>query len=166
MKKILVMASLMIASGVFAQDYKNSIGIRLGSGVYDSFGASFKTFISQPGALEFNLGIRTYSPGYIKNKWTNVSISGAYQHHFPIGEIEGFKWFVGGGLVISNSFSDNDYYTGVNVGVFPTGGVDYKLKNSPFAFSVDVRPTVHVAEAYTYYNNFYLNGGITARYTF
>ncbi len=41
-------------------DYKNSIGIRLGSGYYDVFAASFKTFISEPAALEFNLGVRPH----------------------------------------------------------------------------------------------------------
>ena len=168
MKKILLMASLFFASGAFAQDYKNSIGVRLGSGVYDIIGASYKTFISQPGALEFNLGIRPYShsANSWKHKWTNVSLSGAYQHHFPIGDIDGFKWYVGGGLVIANSFSKNDYYTGLSIGIFPTGGVDYKLKNAPFAFSVDLRPTVHVVEAYDYYNGFFFNGGVTARYVF
>lgn len=170
MKKILLMASLMMATGAFAQDYKNSIGIRLGSGVYDAVGVSFKTFISQPGALEFNLGFRPYSDSYWNNKrdnkWTNVSISGAYQHHFPIGDIDGFKWYVGGGLVIANSFSSNNDLTGMSVGIFPTGGVDYKLKSAPIAFSVDIRPTVHVAEAFEYHDNFFFNGGITARYTF
>ena len=72
-----------------AQDYKNSIGIRLGSGYYDVIAAAFKTFISQPAALEFDLGIRPYSVA--GDNWTNLSLSGAYQHHFPIGDIEGFK---------------------------------------------------------------------------
>lgn len=164
MRKILLMASLLFATGAFAQDYKNSIGVRFGSGYYDVVGVAFKTFITQPGALEFDLGFRPYS--YHHSKWTNVSISGTYQHHFPIGNIDGFKWFVGGGLVISNTFSDYDYYSGVNVGIYPTGGVDYKLKSAPFAFSVDIRPTVHIAEAYDHYNGFFVNGGITARYVF
>lgn len=158
------MASLLIAGSAVAQDYKNSIGIRFGSGYYDAVGASFKTFITQPGALEFDLGFRPYSNR--GNKWTHLSVSGAYQHHFPIAKIEGFKWFIGGGLVIANTFSNNDYYNGVDVGIFPTGGVDYKLKNAPFAFSVDVRPTVNVVEAFDYHNNFFVNGGITARYVF
>ena len=168
MRKILLMASLLIAGGAFAQDYKNSIGIRLGSGYYDAIGASFKTFISQPGALEFNLGFRPYSNSYWngKHKWTNVSISGAYQHHFPIGDIDGFKWYVGGGLVFANSFSNHDEYSGLSVGIFPTGGVDYKLKSAPFAFSVDLRPTVHITEGINYHDGVFFNGGVTARYTF
>jgi hypothetical protein len=145
-------------------DYKNSIGIRLGSGYYDVIAAAFKTFISQPAALEFDLGVRPYSAGDLS--WTNLSISGAYQHHFPIGNIEGFKWFVGGGVVLSNTFSDFDDRSGFNAGIFPTGGVDYKLKNAPFAFSADIRPTITIVSGYDYYNNFYANGGLTARYVF
>lgn len=145
-------------------DYKNSIGIRLGSGYYDVFSAAFKTFISEPAALEFDLGIRPYS--IVGSKWTNVALSGTYQHHFPIANIEGFKWFVGGGAILSNTFSDFDDRRGFNVGIYPTGGVDYKLKNAPFAFSADIRPTIHVVSGYDYYNSFYANGGVTARYVF
>lgn len=168
MKKTLLLATFLIAVSANAQDYKNSIGIRLGSGYYDAVGASFKTFITQPGALEFNLAIRPYSNPYFngKHKWTNVSVSGAYQHHFPIGTIDGFKWYVGGGLVIANSISNNDSYSGTSVGIFPTGGVDYKLKSAPFAFSVDLRPTVHLAEGINHHHGLFFNGGITARYTF
>ncbi|WP_257669562.1 hypothetical protein [Parapedobacter tibetensis] len=146
-------------------DYKNSIGIRLGSGYYDAVAVAFKTFISQPGALEFDLGFRPYS-GWAKR--TNLSFSGAYQHHFPIGDIAGFKWFVGGGVVLSNTFSDVDDVDGFNAGIYPTGGVDYKLKNAPFAFSADIRPTIHIVNGSDFRGreNFYANGGVTARYTF
>jgi hypothetical protein len=155
---------LALAVTVNAQDYKNSIGIRLGGGYYDAIGASFKTFLSQPGALELNLAIRPYG-NTVYNR-TNVSFSGAYQHHFPIANIEGFKWFVGGGAILSNTFSNYNDHRGFNMGIFPTGGVDYKLKNAPFAFSADVRPTIHVVSGYRHINNFYANGGVTARYTF
>lgn len=165
MKKImLAFVALFFAVGVFAQDYKNSIGIRLGSGYYDVVSASFKTFITQPGALEFNLGFD--SDRFSGDRFTNVSFSGAYQHHFQIGNIPGFKWFVGGGAVFSNTFSDYDAVKGFNVGIFPTGGVDYKLKNAPFAFSADIRPTIHVVNGADYYDGFYANGGLTARYVF
>ncbi len=165
MKKItLVLAAVLFAGSSFAQDYKNSIGIRLGSGYYDVASLAFKTFISAPAALEFDLGFDTDKFG--GDSFTNVSLSGAYQHHFPIGNVEGFKWFVGGGAVLSNTFSDYDAVKGFNVGIFPTGGVDYKLKNAPFAFSADIRPTIHIVNGAGYYNGFYANGGLTARYTF
>ena len=145
-------------------DYKNSIGIRLGSGYYDVFAAAFKTFISEPAALEFDLGVRPHSVvGY---NWTSLSLSGSYQHHFPISSIEGFQWYVGGGLVLSNTFSSWSERSGFNAGIFPTGGVDYKLKNAPFAFSADLRPTITIVSGYDYYNSFYANVGVTARYGF
>ncbi|WP_133639298.1 hypothetical protein [Sphingobacterium paludis] len=165
MKKLmLAFVALLFTAGVFAQDYKNSIGIRLGSGYYDVVAASFKTFISQPAALEFNAGFDT--DRFVGDDFTSVSFAGTYQHHFPIGNIQGFKWFVGGGAVLSNTFSDFDEVKGFNVGIYPTGGVDYKLKNAPFAFSADIRPTIHIVNGAGYYNNFYANGGVTARYVF
>ncbi|WP_052072039.1 hypothetical protein [Sphingobacterium deserti] len=168
MKKLmLAFVAVLFTAGVFAQDYKNSIGIRLGGGYYDVVGVAFKTFISAPGALEFDLGVRpsaSYS-GY-NDGITNMSISGAYQHHFPIANISGFKWFVGGGAVIANTFTDYDDLSGISVGIFPTGGVDYKLKNAPFAFSADVRPTAHFVKSYGGINGFLFNGGVTARYVF
>lgn len=165
MKKItLLLAAVLFIGSSFAQDYKNSIGIRLGSGHYDVAAVAFKTFITQPGALEFDLGIRPHSRG--NNDWVNLSFSGTYQHHFPIGDIQGFKWFVGGGAILSNTFSDYEDSKGFSAGIYPTGGVDYKLKNAPFAFSADIRPTIHVVNGAGYYNGFYANGGVTARYTF
>lgn len=165
MKKFtLALAALLVAGASQAQDYKNSIGIRLGSGYYDMVSASFKTFITQPAALEFNLGFD--SDKFAGDNFTNLSLSGAYQHHFPIGTIDGFKWFVGGGAVLSNTFSDYDEVKGFSAGIFPTGGVDYKLKNAPFAFSADIRPTIHIVNGAGHYKGFYANGGVTARYTF
>ena len=167
MKIKLTLAALFVAFAFTASaqsDYKNSIGIRLGSGYYDVFAAAFKTFISEPAALEFDLGVRPHSvAGY---NWTSLSLSGAYQHHFPIASIEGFQWFVGGGLTLSNTFSEWDDRSGFNAGIFPTGGVDYKLKNAPFAFSADIRPTITIVSGYDYYNSFYANAGLTARYVF
>lgn len=170
MKKL----NLMIMMGCFAlslstvaqSSYKSSIGLRLGSGYYDIASVSYKTFLSKAGALELNAGIRPYGAGYYK--WTNASISGAYQHHFPIGSVEGLKWFVGGGAIVSNTFSNIDGYDGVSVGIFPTGGADYKFSKIPLAVSADIRPTFNIVEAFDYkvYKGFYPNAGISARYTF
>ncbi len=163
--KFLALALLLTASGVFAQsDYKQSIGVRLGNGYYDMASAAYKTFLTNSSALEFDLGIRPYSPGAFN--WFNVSVSGSYQHHFDIKPVDGLKWFIGGGVVLSNSFSNFDAYKGFNAGLFPTAGADYKFSNIPLAVSADIRPTIHIVEAYRYYNSFYPNAGISARYTF
>ncbi len=166
-RTFLLLATLFLVTFAFGQDYKNSIGVRFGGGYYDLIGASFKTFISAPAALEFNLGLKpSVSYGGYSDGVTNVSISGAYQHHFQIANIEGFKWFVGGGAIIANTFSDYEDFKGISVGIFPTGGVDYKLKNAPFAFSADARPTAHFVKSYGGINGFLFNGGLTARYVF
>ena len=48
MKKFtLLFVGVLFAAASFAQDYKNSIGIRLGESYYDVIGSAFKTFISQ-----------------------------------------------------------------------------------------------------------------------
>ena len=83
-------------------------------------------------ALEFNLGIRPY--GVTGFNWFNVSASGSYQHHFDIKPVQGLKWFVGGGIVASNSFSKYDAYKGFNLGLFPTGGADYKFEKYLWLF--------------------------------
>lgn len=142
-------------------DYKAGIGIRLSGSYYDAFAASLKLFVTQNGAFEFNAGGRHLGYGR-----TNVSASAAYQHHFPIGNIEGFKWFVGGGLSILNSFADNDIVNadeGFGLVVFPTGGVEYKF-NFPLAVSADFRPSIYLIKAYN--EDFSPNFGVSARYTF
>ncbi len=169
MKKslLIIVCSLGLFATGFAQDgdYKSAIGGRVGGGYYDLVAGSYKTFITSPGALEFNVGFRPY--GYIGNNWVNLSVSASYQHHFPIGNIEGFRWFVGGGLTAYNTFSSNSYYRGFGLGIFPTGGVDYKFGNIPLNLSADIRPTISLIKPYDHYNGFYAgNGGLSVRYTF
>ena len=140
--------------------------MRFGGGYYDLVSASFKFFMSEPGAVELNLGIRTYGiPGF---NWTNVGFSASYQHHFDIGAVEGLRWFVGAGGTVANSFSSYDAYSGFQAGVFPTGGVEYTFK-FPLVVSADIRPTFYFLDPYDYdsYNSFQIgNGGLSARYIF
>lgn len=170
MKKLILIVITVIGSStaLFAQegsDYKRGIGLRAGGGYYDIVAASFKTFVTKPGALELNLGFRPYGVG--QYSWFNLSASASYQHHFPIGSIEGFKWFVGGGAVAYNTFSKYNDYEGFGLGIFATGGVDYKFANIPLNVSADIRPTVGIIKPYDYYNSFYFgNAGVSARYTF
>ena len=140
-------------------DYKAGVGLRLSGSYYDAFAASLKLFVTEQGAVEFNAGGRNMNYGR-----TNVSVSAAYQHHFPIGNIEGFKWFVGGGLSLVNSFADDDNAEdGFGLVVFPTGGVEYKF-NFPLAVSADFRPSIYLVRPYN--EDFSPNFGVSARYTF
>ncbi len=169
MKKIIYITILLsgIQAAIHAQsDYKSAVGLRIGDGYYDLVSASLKIFLGKsPGALEVNIGFRNYGiPGY---DWFNVSGSVSYQYHFNIGSIEGLKWFIGGGAIAFNTFSSYEDYKGFGIGVFPTGGVDYKFSKIPLDVSADIRPTIEVVKPYDYYSSFYLgNVGISARYTF
>ena len=142
-------------------DYKSAIGVRLG-GYYDIAAASYKFFLSDPSAIELNLGIRPF--GVAGFKWTVVSFSAAYQHHFPIGNVAGLQWFVGGGPTIYNTFSNFDAYKGFGAVLFATGGVDYKFANIPLNLSADIRPGFSLT-GIDYYDAFTFTGGIAARYT-
>jgi hypothetical protein len=167
MKRILflVFFTAGIVSASFAQsnsqDYKSAIGARLGSTYYDLLSFSYKSFITEQGALELNAGFGSKNYDY---STATLSAAISYQHHFDIKPAPGLKWFVGGGLTVFNTFSDHHEYEGFGFGIFPTGGVDYKFNGIPLNVSADVRPTIHVVGP-SYYNSFYGDFGIAARYT-
>jgi hypothetical protein len=169
-KRILL---FILASGVAAagysqhgfekeSSYQTAIGLRLGSGYFDVIAASLKTFLREtPGALELNLGLQPTT-----HDWTNLSFSVSYQYHFDIEAVNGLKWFVGGGFIAYNTFSNNDQYGGgFGFGLFPAGGLDYKFENIPLNLTADIRPTFSLVHPNDYYPEFYPNIGISARYT-
>ena len=184
MKKLLCIAvvTLGITSMAFSQkrsmgnqssEYQSAIGLRFGTGYFDLVSASFKTFLMEsPGALELDLGFKPgsyyYDTYYGNRDEISVSFSGSYQYHFKI-PVDGLKWFIGGGLIMSST----SHY-GFGLGIFPVGGVDYKFDNIPLNLTADIRPTIGLVNPsrtdngykYTPYNTFYPSFGISARYTF
>jgi hypothetical protein len=177
MKRPLIILSMAIIyfNPVFSQTtYHTAIGLRLGTGYSDLLSLSLKTFISDgPGALEFNLGIKPstdYVTGCCTTDYSDVtmiSVSASYQYHVPITAVPGLQWFVGGGFTLNNTFSSNSGYSGIGLGLFPTGGGDYKFGKIPLDVSIDIRPTFRIASpSYYNYENFYFpDFGFSARYT-
>lgn len=170
LKLTLTIAFVSLTSALFAQStYKQAIGARVSSASsYDVFAASYKVFAVGNGAFEFNLGIGgdRYHHHEHRYRSTAVSASAAYQHHFDIKPVPGLKWFVGGGVTILHTSSKFDDYKGVSVGLFPTGGADYKFPKIPLNVSADWRPTFLVART-DQYGRFIGDGfGVSARYTF
>ncbi len=173
-RSILISLSIYCFSVAFSQTvYHSAIGIRLGTGYYDLVSASYKTFLyDSPGAVEFNLGVQPathYSTGWCGLNYNNstiMSFSASYQFHFPITPVPGLQWFLGGGLILTNTFASNSDYSGIGFGLFPSGGADYKFGKIPLAVSADIRPTFRIASPRLYnYDNFYFpDFGFSARY--
>jgi|SRR5450432_611283 hypothetical protein len=178
MKKTYILPGLAIFcfSAAFSQTttYQSAIGLRIGTGYSDLFSASYKTFLANgPGAIELNLGVKPatdYRTGccVLENSSNTImSFSASYQYHVPIPALPGLQWFVGGGLTLTNTFSNDSDYRGIGFALFPTGGADYKFGKIPLDVSVDLRPTFRIASPALYnYENFYFpDFGFSARYT-
>ncbi|MDP4129614.1 MAG: hypothetical protein Q8939_05595 [Bacteroidota bacterium] len=166
-KGIFVLAFVLFAAaeGFSQNKYQSAFGVRISSGYTDLIAASYKTFLGEsPSAIELNLGFR---PDYGYTGVFNLSLSASYQYHFEIQQVDGLQWFVGGGLTGYRSFSGHTDYEGFGLGIFPTGGIDYKFSAIPLNVSADLRPTIRIsAPRYYDYGNFYVgNFGVSARYT-
>ena len=166
MKKLpilIIVFAFLLTNKIQAQsEYKSAIGGRVGIPI----AGSIKHFISQAGALEGYAGFRDAGSSHYYDG-VNITIGGMYQHHFPIGDIDGFKWYVGGGALVQfYNVNDNpNDYSSTGIGLNGVGGVDYKFKSIPLNVSADWMPTFFLNK--TYYNNFGAGyGGLAARYTF
>lgn len=159
MKKLIFSLALVAACavGAQAQDYQSAIGLRFG---YPA-SVSYKTFISDVGAIEGFLGFRrwaTYS-------WFNVA--GLYQHHFPINNVDGLRWYAGGGASVffwnfNNTFI-GDNSTSTSFAVLGVLGLDYKFANAPVNLSVDWIPAFFLNGFDNGFGGGY--GALSARYT-
>lgn len=160
----LTLITAFISVAGFAQvNYKNAIGARVApASYYDFFSFSYKTFVSNAGAIEVDAGIGHKS--YVGHSPLTFAASAAYQHHFAI-PVEGLNWFVGGGLTMYNSFSSkNGGYRGLGFGFFPTGGIDYRFPTIPLNLTADYRPSIFFAKPDFQDSFFAPNFGISVRY--
>jgi len=177
--KFLCLLVLVVGLSVSAsaqQPYERGIGMRFSpSNYYETVSATYKFFITDAGAIDLNagFGLRGRSGYTFNNVYYDkvnpftFAISAAYQHHFEIPvRGGGFAWFIGGGLTALRTFSDNGDYDGFGFGLFPTGGVDYKIPKIPLAVSADYRPTFFLASPKARDEFFGSNVGVSVRYTF
>lgn len=173
MKKLTLLVAFAATIGIVnaQSDYSKAIGIRVSPvSNYDAVSASFKTFLTEAGAIELNAGFGGSAAHYLGDNYrtNSFSVSGAYQHHFDIKPVDGLKWYVGGGATVfhtASSYKKSDF-RGTGVGLFPTGGADYKFKNIPLNVSADWRPTFLVTAPNAYSNFLGDRFGVSARYTF
>ncbi|MEN9686661.1 MAG: hypothetical protein RLZZ28_2447 [Bacteroidota bacterium] len=158
MKKIVLACMLIAGLGTLnAQQnlgsaYKTALGVKVYPGAI-----SIKHFISQ-NAVE-GLGYVT-ADGF--------RLTGLYELHYSLGNIEGLKWYIGGGahLGIWSDAWKNKYperTAGLALGVDGIWGVDYKIKGAPLNISFDWQPSFNLI-GYHYFEGGW--GGLGIRYTF
>ena len=160
MKKILLSITMLLFIGLAttdAQPYSKAIGAK----VYP-LGVTYKQFVGERHAFEI---VAHFAPltGY---RWLHAGAN--YHYHFPIGSIDGFSWFLGGGAFLRSYSYTNDYNGSLRddlfIGINFSGGVDYKFQNIPLNLAADWAPGFallgndlgFVGEM----------GGVAARYTF
>jgi hypothetical protein len=149
-----VIAVMAIFGSLYGQSYQSAIGARLGV----PFAASYKMFISEPGAIEIFAGFRGY-PGY---SW--VSANALYQHHSPIKSVENLSWYVGGGAGVQfwnwkNSALDD---SNTSISIMGVIGLDYKFAEIPLNLSLDWMPTYFLGGYIGGFGGGY--GSLSARY--
>ena len=159
---ILAMLSISISQ---AQDYKNTIGVRLGG---LTSGLNYKHKLSSGNAWE---GIATF--GY-----RSALLTGLYEVHRPIESSNGLFWYYGGGGHLG-MFSDRGSYWiykehGNRIYVAEKGssilvpgvdfilGIEYKFTNAPFSIGLDLKPFVDIKEV----PFAYMDGALNLRIAF
>ncbi|MBA3663274.1 MAG: hypothetical protein H0W61_03575 [Bacteroidetes bacterium] len=147
-------------------DYKNAAGIRFGG----TTGVSFKHKFNPYNAMEIIAGTYPHA----------VGITGLYERNF-LTNVDGLLFYLGAGAHISRAYystwsytyngdKDQYYYDSRNyhyravVGIDAIGGAEYKLNDSPVAFSLDFKP---YGEFYSgYKTRWRLDPGLGIKFTF
>lgn len=154
-KSILFLAFVLtMAIGASAQgaaDYRTAIGVKFYPGAI-----TLKHFVSEKAAVE---GL-----GYFFNN--GFRITGLYEFHFDIADVNGLKWYVGPGAHLgfyntkyknNNNISDG----GVAIGIDGIIGLDYKVPSAPINLSLDFQPSIEFGDYNGYGGSW---GGIAIRY--
>jgi len=157
MKKIILFIVIagfisLFSNQVQAQQYKNAFGVRLGS--YN--GVNFKTFLTDKNALDFNLSFRS------NDGVKYVRVTGLYEVHGPVSDLQGLLWYYGGGASIGSykyRGTDGELMFSID-GVL---GLDYKFTGAPINLALDWRPNFRLTP-----NADVLAGdvGLSVRFTF
>ncbi|MBR5211796.1 MAG: hypothetical protein IKV91_04385 [Bacteroidales bacterium] len=118
MKKIILIAALVLGFAAAASAQPKAIGLRIGGGAELSYqhnvGANF---------IEADLGLESFK---------NLGVAATY--NFSIAEFgDGFKFYAGPGIGLG--FAES-----LMVGVAGQAGVEYNFASAPVNISVDVRP--------------------------
>jgi hypothetical protein len=154
MKKIffltLTTCLLLSFSGKAQSDdksYNSAIGLKL----LDGAGITYKHFLEENKAIEL--------VGFFWNRGTRIT--GLYEFHFDINELDGLKWYVGPGAHVS--LYNTKYGGGTTIGLDGVLGLDYKISTLPLNLSIDWQPSYEFGLGRGFVGSW---GGLGVRYTF
>ena len=139
MKKVFLIIFLAVSFQMaHAQAYRTSIGLRAGIAP----GLTVKHFTKSNTAIE----------GILTTRGRGMNITGLYEWHSPLGEVENFYWYIGVGGHIG--FWDDDSYLNRNHDDFTDGyttigldgilGMEYTFNEIPLNLSLDWKPTFNI----------------------
>lgn len=158
MKKFLLMVAVaLFATTAFAQDYKNSIGLRLGYGAE----LQYERHFSSENYLEVNAGLS----GFVGNAFfANATYNwNCFEWNWTP---RAGKWFLSAGVGASAGtwgLADGDKKLGFQVGV--CGDVAFGIRfNAPVTLSLDYRPTIYFL--HNAWADGFFSGALTCTYNF
>lgn len=127
MKKLIALAAcvVLMAGTAFSQDYRHSIGLRLGG----TAGIDYRYNMNSSNAVEA-IASFWYDGGFM--------LTGLYEWKTPV-ITDGFNLYYGPGLHLGgfkNAFA---------IGIDGIVGLEYKFNGAPVALSLDYKPTIHFA---------------------
>lgn len=157
MKKTLFVILFILCNVIVlkAQDYKTSLGLRLGL----TPGITLKYFVSENTAFEGILGTR----------WEGTKLTGLFEIHNNIDDSP-LVWYYGGGahFGIYQGYKDNPWFyddteTHAVLGIDGIIGLEYTFIKVPINVSVDWKPVINLIG----HSGFLGDGGaISVRYVF
>ena len=157
-RKLLCIFAIVLCVGInnaFSQ-YETAGGVRLG--IYN--GITLKHFLNETAAVE---GI-----AYTHFRYRGFGLTGLYEVHMDLGQLEGFKLFYGGGAHIGTWDGSFTPWTNTGGNYFALGvdgilGVEYTPEEFPVTFSADWKPAFDIIG----YNRLWTDGGaLSIRYIF
>ncbi|QNL50090.1 hypothetical protein H8S90_00125 [Olivibacter sp. SDN3] len=116
-------------------DYKSAIGGRFGV----ANGITFKTFLTDQNALDVILNFRSNS------KSSTFKLVGLYEIHNPINDVQGLRWYYGGGAGIGTYKNKETDNSGAAFSIDGVLGLDYKIDGAPINLSLDWKPEIRFA---------------------
>lgn len=156
MKKSIIIILFVILTSQFlsAQDYKTSLGLRIGY----PYGLTVKHFLDKKNALE----------GILGSNYGGFVITGLYENEHWTGQYPGLNWYWGIGAHVgfwdpnANKYVDPNY-NGSVLGIDGVVGLEYTFDEVPINLSLDILPTVNLIGSAGWGG---IWGGLSVRYVF